>query len=203
MLGITNVYTYTYHLQKNGQVERYKRRLAAMLQNFVSDHQDDWDEYASELTYAYNCQVHRSTGIKPFDLVLNTQPPFFTLHLNVMDRPHPDCESRAQFLRRIENASQKALDTLQRTQARFKKDFGPPVRKNNKRLRRTNYVYIDAKDEVWKPQKLDNTVTGPFKVLAVHKYSVFVDQGDVAERISADQAMYAPPTIETESREPD
>lgn len=64
--SFTNLYTGTYHLQTNGQVKRYNRTLAAMLRNYVIDHQDDLDEYASALTYTYNCHVHRSTGTKPF-----------------------------------------------------------------------------------------------------------------------------------------
>ena len=41
--------------------------------NYVDEHQNDWDKYATPLTYAYNCLVHRSTRTTPFDLVL-TRP---------------------------------------------------------------------------------------------------------------------------------
>ena len=43
LLGISNVFTSTYHPQTNGQVERYNRKILAMLRNYVNEHQSDWD----------------------------------------------------------------------------------------------------------------------------------------------------------------
>lgn len=36
----------------NRQLEKFSRTFQAMLQNYVEDHQNDWYEYASALTYA-------------------------------------------------------------------------------------------------------------------------------------------------------
>ena len=44
-LGLTNVFTSTYHPQTNGQVERYNRTILAMLRNYVNEYQNDWDLY--------------------------------------------------------------------------------------------------------------------------------------------------------------
>jgi len=49
MLGVSNIFTCTYHPQTNGQVEWYNRTVLAMLRNYVNEHQDDWDKYASSL----------------------------------------------------------------------------------------------------------------------------------------------------------
>ena len=51
-------------------MKRYNRTILAMLRNYVIEHQNDWDEFTTVLTYAYNNHVHRSTGTTPFDLVL-------------------------------------------------------------------------------------------------------------------------------------
>ena len=61
ILGISNVFTSTYHPQTNGQVERYNCTILAMLRNYVNEHQDDWDRHATVLSYAYNNHVHRTT----------------------------------------------------------------------------------------------------------------------------------------------
>ena len=82
-IGVANMYTSTYHPQTNGQVERYNRTILVLLRNYVNEHQDDWDEYVTALTYAYNTSVHRSTGTTPFDLVLSHPPARFTFHYDV------------------------------------------------------------------------------------------------------------------------
>ena len=44
------------------QTERYNRFVLAMLRNYVGEHQDEWESYASTLTYAYNTFGAPSTG---------------------------------------------------------------------------------------------------------------------------------------------
>ena len=75
LMGVRNVYTSTYHPQTNGLVERMKRTLVGMLQNYVADHQRVWDYYLPALDFAYNRCVHRTTQTTPFDLVLSRPPP--------------------------------------------------------------------------------------------------------------------------------
>lgn len=108
MLGITNAYTSTYHLQTNGQMKTYNRALAAMLRNYASNHHDDWDEYAPALTYMSNSQMNRSISTKPINLVLSMAPSGTSRHHEVRNRPCLDRKSHAQFLRGIEDAVQKA-----------------------------------------------------------------------------------------------
>ena len=74
ILGIRQLFTRTYHPQTNGQVERFNRTLLQALRNYVAEHQRNWDEFSSATTYEYNCQVHRTTGIPPFELVVSRPP---------------------------------------------------------------------------------------------------------------------------------
>ena len=94
LLRLSNVYTSAYHLQANGQAERYNRTLQNMLMCFVEEQQDSWDKYATALTYAYNCHAHRTTGTTPFDLILSRPPPAFSLHRSLRDRPEPGSRDR-------------------------------------------------------------------------------------------------------------
>ena len=75
--GLSNIFRSTYHPQTNGQVEGFNRTILAMLRNYVNEHQNDWDRYATALKYAYNNPVHHSTGTTPFSLVFSRPPPEF------------------------------------------------------------------------------------------------------------------------------
>jgi len=69
-LGIEAVRTTAYKSRTNGQVERYNRTMATQLRHYVADDPSRWDELLPVITMAYNNQPHRSTGIAPFDLVI-------------------------------------------------------------------------------------------------------------------------------------
>jgi len=79
MLGIETVRTTAYHLQTNGQVERYNRTMATQLRHYVADDPSRWDELLPVITMAYNGQPHRSTGIAPFELVIQRRIPNLTV----------------------------------------------------------------------------------------------------------------------------
>ena len=191
-LGITNVFTSAYHPQTNGQVERYNRTLLAMLRNYVNDNQDDWDVYASALTYAYNTSVHRSTRTTPFDLILSRPPPPFSLEDSADDRPLPPQEVRLKFVRRLDTALRNATNALQATQERYKRDFDKRVRKTNRRLRANDYVYLDPTSGNEKQPKLQSPAVGPYRVIANDKRTVIIDRDGDVERVSADRVVYAP-----------
>eukprot|EP00171_Calliarthron_tuberculosum_P001455 IDg1455t1 len=70
-LEIRNNFTTTYHPRANGQVELYNRTILSALRRYVAEHPQHWDMFTDALTYAYNTQVHTSTGLAPFELVLN------------------------------------------------------------------------------------------------------------------------------------
>ena len=191
-LGVTNVFTSAYHPQTNGQVERYNRTLLAMLRNYVNDNQNDWDEYASALTYAYNTSVHRSTRTTPFDLVLSRPPPPFSLEDTDNERPLSHRAVRLNFVRRLDTAIRDATTALRATQERYKRDFDKRVRKTNRKLRANDYVYLDPTSGNETQPKLQTPAVGPFRVIANDKRTVIIDRDGNVERVSADRVVYAP-----------
>ncbi|CDF40411.1 unnamed protein product [Chondrus crispus] len=74
IMGIGNLFTAAYHPQTNGPVERFNQTILSGIRHYVMEHQKKYDEYCGPLTYAYNTQVHRSTGCIPFELVLSRPP---------------------------------------------------------------------------------------------------------------------------------
>ena len=155
-LGVKNIFMSAYHPQANGQVERYNRTLAAMLRCYVDENPKDWDLYADAVTYAYNCSVHRSTGTTPFNLVLTRPPSSFT---NTFEEEE-DAGAHMRFAGRIRSVMDKARDALDKSQARYKRDFDRRVR----RVRHTptvgGFVYLDPYDGSKGKSKLQHNVEG-------------------------------------------
>ena len=118
LLGLRSVYTSAYHPQANGQAERYNRTLQNMLMRFFEEHQDSWDKYATALTYAHNCHVHRTTGTTPFDLILSRPPPAFSLHRSLRNRPEPDSRDRHEFFIALDETIAGAYNRLKKALAR-------------------------------------------------------------------------------------
>ena len=128
LLGLSNIFTSTYHPQTNGQVERYNRTMLAMLRNYVNEHQNDWDRYTTALTYAYNNHVHRSTGTTPFSLGFSRPPPEFSLHHSIRSRARPTQDQRNDYVKRLDDSIQHAYMRLLATQAPYKRDFDKRIR---------------------------------------------------------------------------
>jgi transposase InsO family protein len=78
-LEIKQVFTTSYHPQCNGQVERFIMTIPSQLRAYVGEHQNDWDLYHGKLAFAYNKQIHTSTGVTPFLVVLSRPAPHIAI----------------------------------------------------------------------------------------------------------------------------
>lgn len=61
-------------------MERYNRTIVKQLRHYVKDDARMWDELLPILTYAYNTQPYRSTGIAPFEMVIPRRIPDLAAH---------------------------------------------------------------------------------------------------------------------------
>lgn len=52
VLGISEVFTTTYHPETNGQTERYNRAILSALRKFCGDQSTSWDLYLDILAYS-------------------------------------------------------------------------------------------------------------------------------------------------------
>jgi len=53
VLGIEHSQTSAYHLQGNGQVERFNQTMEEILGKVVQANQEDWDKYLPKVLFAY------------------------------------------------------------------------------------------------------------------------------------------------------
>ena len=192
LLGLSNVNTSAYHPQANGQAERYNRTLQNMLTCFVEEHQDSWDNCATVSTCAYNFHVHRTTGTTPFDLIPSRQPPAFSLHRSLRDRPEPDSRDRHEFLIALDNTIAGAYNRLKKAQARCKKKFDKRVRCTNVNISPGDYVFIYPTDGSKKKCKLQSPAEGPYRVQQRSDHTFTIDRKVASEFINSDRVTIAP-----------
>ena len=65
LLGIKKRQTAVNHPQSYGMLERFNRKLGAMIVVYAAGHPDSWDEQLPLLTMAYQAAPHGSTGYSP------------------------------------------------------------------------------------------------------------------------------------------
>ena len=201
LLGLSNIFTSTYHPQTDGQVELYNGTILEMLRNYVNEHQDERERYATALTYAYNNHVHRSTGTTPFSLGLSRPPPEFSLHHTVRSRTRPTQEQRNDYVRRLDDTIEDAYTRLLGTQARYKRDSDKRIRNIKQRIRTGDCVYIDPTDGISKTGKLQSPTLGPFRVIRKDERTYVIDRNGATERINADRITYAPPPVNAPTKD--
>jgi hypothetical protein len=117
-LGIEKLFTTAYHPQTNGQVERYNRTTVNALRGFVSERQNTWEEYASDITFGYNCRIHSSLGLAPFELDLSRPPPSFCVEHPKSGTKESHETVRICFLMRLKELEAPEQLTLNNSQER-------------------------------------------------------------------------------------
>jgi hypothetical protein len=165
-LGIRKIFKTAYHPQTNGKVERYNRTILASLRGYVSKRQDDWDDFTQAVTFAYNCRVHSSLDMPPFELALTRPPPTLVLQaLPQADEVTPATVKR-EFLERLKTLGLCAGENLHKSQARYKKSYDRGVVRKNTDLSVGEEAYLRVEViDVGRNHKLDSLVQGPYRVV--------------------------------------
>ena len=171
ILQVHNIFTTTYHLQKNRQMERFNRTLAAMLRCYVEDNPGLWCMYAPALCYAYNMSVHSTTGTTPLDLVLSRPPPEFIRDHRPQSRARPEKPLRPTLAWRAINGT-----------------FTGATR----RIETGDHIFLDTHDGAAKRPKLTHNISGPYNVLGHDSNPIVMQRGEVVERVSRDRVTLAP-----------
>jgi transposase InsO family protein len=100
-LGIAKIFATAYHPQTNGQVERFNRTIINSLRGYVERRQTDWDEYTSAITFGYNCRVHSSLNLAPFELILSRPPPTLSVGPSEAEVQDTPASAKLRFISRV------------------------------------------------------------------------------------------------------
>jgi len=189
-MGIRNLFTFTFHPQTDGEVERFRKTLVDVLLHYIKDHQDKWDELVSVLALAYNSRLHRTTGVAPMDLATPRRLRIFSLErMEGGTTPDPSQsvgEAKEAFLESLEALLPQLRDWIAKTQAQFKRVHDKNVRPFRVSVTSCDGVYL--RNQTWK-HKLDPMVTGPYVVLETDGRTYLIDQDGLPYRVIGDHVV--------------
>jgi hypothetical protein len=90
------------------------------------------DEFTPALTFGYNCRIHSSLGLAPFELVLSRPPPPLSVECPEPGTADTPETAKVRFLKRLEEIYPAAQRRLADAQARYKENYDRSVREKNK-----------------------------------------------------------------------
>lgn len=200
IMGVKNLYTTSYHPRTNGQTERFNRTICSALRHYVNDNQRDWDDYSDVLTFGYNTQVHRATGLMPFELVLSRAPSPASLEkLPTVEGTSPRAFKK-RFLYTLRGLFEKANHRMTKYQQEYKDKYDQRVRQRAMPLV-GSYVYqrkhtpkSGENESEKRHNKLKYKVLGPFKVLRTFKTTdtLEIEKDGLGDIVSLDHVVPAP-----------
>jgi hypothetical protein len=121
----------------NGKVEHFNQTVLKSVAQYVSEHQDDWDEISGVSTTkkTYNTTIQSTIGIAPFELILSRVPTPGILQPDIAFGGDPALSSKAvfrqNFLRCVEKMGKAVGETVPIRQQRYKDNYDSNVHRRN------------------------------------------------------------------------
>jgi hypothetical protein len=116
-LGSAKIFATAYHPQTNGQVERFNRTFINSVRGYVERRQNNWDEYSSAITFEYNCRVHSSLNLAPFEFILSRPLPTLSVGPSEAEVQDTPASAKLRFITRVKELVPLALTRLAEAQA--------------------------------------------------------------------------------------
>ena len=164
-LGTKLLFSTTCHPQTDGQTEVVNRTLSTMLRAVLKNNLKMWEECLPHIEFAYNCSLHSTTKMCPFEIVYGFLPcaPIDLLPIPSSERVNVDAKQRAEMILKMHELTKANIEKMN-TKYKLAGDKG---RKK---------VVFEPGDLVWlhlrkerfptlRKSKLMPRADGPFKVL--------------------------------------
>jgi hypothetical protein len=181
-----------YHPQTDGQTERTNRTLEQMLRNYVSYHQDDWDQHLAAVEFAYNNTTQKSTGESPFYINYGFHPKTVcTLEQSLVP-------SANEFALRFENITKEARDNIQQAQLRQQKDVNK--RKQDLELEIGQQVLVSTQNI--QPTNQKKGATKKFKAKFIGPYKISKRISRTAYQVDLPEDLQIHPTFHISKLKP-
>jgi len=156
---------------------------------------------------ACHSQPHRSTGIAPFELAIPRRIPNLTVrnlppgaplsNKGTLKDGSPLARKR-EFMARMRKEIPIVVETLRKTQQRYKRNFDHRVATSNANVKIGDYVYTTNHDQ---KNKLQCKAIGPFVVIVADADAptFVIDIDGEEKRVSSDHVTPAPRPTTTDT----
>ena len=171
LMGIRKLNTTAYHQQCDGMVKRFNCTLKTVLRKHAATSGMQWDKYLPGVLWAYRNTLHESTGEKPSYLLFgqDCRTPTEAAYLpSTPLQPADVSDYRDQLTLSLSSARQLAVESVQRAQKKYKRNYDktatPAI------LRTGEWVLVRfPQEEQGKNRKLSRPWHGPYRVTSVTK----------------------------------
>jgi len=175
-------------------VERFNRRLLHQIRAFCEEHPRQWDRLLHALSLAYNTCPHRATGMAPFDLLIPRRMPNLTVKGLAGSSSLASADGSPLMVKRaIIQGWKKLIPTVRASvdkyQARYKRNWNSRVRPKNKDLAVGDFVYLRSHRG---GLKLLPKALGLFEILDTDGTFFAIDQGNGEGRVNSSDVTPAP-----------
>ena len=130
LINIRHIITTPYHPMCNGLVEKFNGTLKAMLRKMCSEQPKQWPRYINAVLFAYREVPQASTGFSPFELLYGRTvrgPIQILKELWTKEVQEEEVKTSYQYVvelrERLDQTLKIAKETLENSQARYKKYF--------------------------------------------------------------------------------
>ena len=126
LMGTQKIWNSPYHLQTNGQCERFNYTLIAMLGMLPPKRKSEWKNHIGMLVHTYNCTHNSATGFSPYYFRYRRQPHLsidVTLGLAPCTTTAPNTSKCVQKMREHAKWAQKKPEAFQAKEAQCHKNY--------------------------------------------------------------------------------
>jgi hypothetical protein len=143
--------------------------------------------------FVYNCRIHTSLGLAPFELVLSRPPATLAVESLEPGSDNPPSTVKLKFLELLKGLLPMSRRQLADAQDCDNRIYDRGVRLKNSSLSEGSYVFV--RRETHEPNvnpKLYQQVDGPYEVVCNDERTLLLRMGDKFIRVSSDRVTPAP-----------
>jgi hypothetical protein len=145
------------------------------------------------VTFAYNCRVHSSLGMPPFELALSRPPRTLSLQASPRSQELTPETEKKDFLERLKTLRLSANQNLHKAQTRYKRNYDRGIHRKNVNLKEGDQAYLRVEvTDVGRNHKLESLVQGPYEVVENAGETFRLRIGEETIRVSSDRVTKAP-----------